>query len=90
MTSLKQAPNAEAIPLRPTIAPGVLEPVLQPWSISNRYYDAEVHFALHTVSRVYGPVFEGVPAVIVAWSEGEVRLLFLNAQAAPSRAARTS
>ena len=59
-------------PTGPTISPGQLEPIFHPWSISNRYYTADVHFALHTVNKVYGAVFEGVPAVIVAWTKGEV------------------
>lgn len=51
----------------------VAEPVFHPWSISNRYYSAKVHFALHSISKCYPAVFEGVPALIVAWSNGEVR-----------------
>lgn len=59
-------------PSGPTISLGQPEPIFHPWSISNRYYTANVHFALHTVNKVYGAVFEGVPAVIVAWTKGEV------------------
>ncbi|TEB40065.1 hypothetical protein FA13DRAFT_1769698 [Coprinellus micaceus] len=51
--------------------PDSKEPVCHPWSISNRYYTADVHFAIHTVSQVYGAVFSGTPAVIVAWTQGE-------------------
>ncbi|TFK24942.1 hypothetical protein FA15DRAFT_655477 [Coprinopsis marcescibilis] len=49
----------------------LVEPIFKPWTISNRYYNANVHFSLHTLSRVYPAVFEGVPALIVAWSKGE-------------------
>ncbi|KAJ2934485.1 hypothetical protein H1R20_g2593, partial [Candolleomyces eurysporus] len=65
ITALDKNPNG------PTLSPVPPEPVFHPWSISNRYYTANVHFALHTVNKVYGAVFEGVPAVIVAWTKGE-------------------
>ncbi|EDR13708.1 uncharacterized protein LACBIDRAFT_308990 [Laccaria bicolor S238N-H82] len=42
-----------------------------PWSISNRYYTADVHFAAHTLESVASHHVHGVPAVIFVWADGE-------------------
>jgi len=70
LKTLRKDTTSQDTPL--IVPPESKEPVYNPWSISNRYYTANVHFALHTASKVYGAVFEGVPAVIVAWTKGEV------------------
>ncbi|KAG2009569.1 hypothetical protein CC2G_012487 [Coprinopsis cinerea AmutBmut pab1-1] len=49
----------------------LVEPKFYPWTISNRYYTANVHFSLHSLSRTYPAVFEGIPALVVAWTHGE-------------------
>ena len=46
-----------------------------PWSITNRYYTADVHFAAHTLESVTSHHVHGVPAVIFVWADGEVRYL---------------
>ncbi|KAF6755821.1 hypothetical protein DFP72DRAFT_895318 [Ephemerocybe angulata] len=75
ITSLKRRHSGEeetgSSSNRPILPDNANEPVYYPWSISNRYYTANIHFALHTISQVYGAVFDGVPAVIVAWAKGE-------------------
>lgn len=46
-----------------------------PWSITNRYYTADVHFAAHTLESLTSHHVHGVPAVIFVWADGEVRYL---------------
>ncbi len=45
-----------------------------PWTITNKYYTADVHFETHEFEqfRVHHAV--GVPAIIYVWGPGEVRL----------------
>ncbi|KAF7299003.1 hypothetical protein MIND_00848500 [Mycena indigotica] len=41
------------------------------WTISNRYYSADVHFQAHTVSGLAPHHVRNVPAVIFVWPKGE-------------------
>lgn len=43
-----------------------------PWTIVNRYYTADVHFETRTFAEFVSHHASGVPAVIYAWSQGEV------------------
>lgn len=49
-----------------------------PWTISNKYYTADVHFSLYSVHEVQsgalgdGGELAGVPAVLYVWGAGEV------------------
>jgi hypothetical protein len=51
-------------------------PVKVPWTISNKYYSADVHFAAHTVHGLSPHHLKNVPAVIFVWAQGEVCLFF--------------
>ncbi|KAL1727168.1 hypothetical protein EV714DRAFT_217876 [Schizophyllum commune] len=42
-----------------------------PWTISNKYYSADVHFAPHAIHGLSPHRVQNVPAVIFAWSHGE-------------------
>ncbi|KAF7985561.1 hypothetical protein HWV62_3825 [Athelia sp. TMB] len=42
-----------------------------PWTISNRYYTADVHFSLHDAKAWSSLLAYGVPAVIFVWAHGE-------------------
>lgn len=52
-------------------APGGLIKI--PWTISNRYYSADVHFAVRTMHGMSPHEVQNVPAVIFVWAQGEVR-----------------
>lgn len=54
-------------------------PVKIPWTISNKYYSANVHFAAHTVNGLSTHHLRNVPAVIFVWGQGEVCLFLGNA-----------
>lgn len=43
-----------------------------PWTISNRYYTADVHFETRVVKEFAAHHASGVPAVIYVWSPGKV------------------
>ncbi|KAF8158904.1 hypothetical protein K438DRAFT_2025967 [Mycena galopus ATCC 62051] len=42
-----------------------------PWTLSNKYYSADVHFAAHTVTGLAPHTVRNVPAVIFVWAKGE-------------------
>ncbi|KAJ6559102.1 hypothetical protein DFH09DRAFT_519530 [Mycena vulgaris] len=42
-----------------------------PWTLSNKYYSADVHFAAHTVKGLSPYMVQNVPAVVFVWSKGE-------------------
>ena len=43
-----------------------------PWTITNRYYSALVHFAVHALHGLSAHQIQNVPAVIFVWAKGEV------------------
>lgn len=43
-----------------------------PWTISNKYYVADVHFEAHENKELTSHHAQSVPAVIFVWSHGEV------------------
>ena len=47
-----------------------------PWRISNKYYTADVHFECITIDGYLSRrnEFDGVPAVLIVWNRGQVRL----------------
>jgi len=48
-------------------------PLTVPWTITNRYYVADVHFSVWTGDRVFVELFERESAALVfVWTEGEV------------------
>jgi len=51
-------------------------PVKIPWTISNKYYSASVHFAAHTIHGLSPHHLQNAPAVIFVWAQGEVCLFF--------------
>ncbi|KAF7288544.1 hypothetical protein HMN09_01383400 [Mycena chlorophos] len=53
-----------------TVQNGLGESSRIPWTISNKYYSADVHFEAHTVSGL-APHMVDVPAVIYVWPKGE-------------------
>lgn len=46
-----------------------------PWTITNKYYTANIHFETHTFEQFGSHHASGVPAVIYVWSHGEVSIL---------------
>jgi hypothetical protein len=56
----------------PTQRSGLGESTRIPWTLSNKYYSADVHFAAHTITGLSPHVVRNVPAVIFVWSKGEV------------------
>ncbi|TFK40862.1 hypothetical protein BDQ12DRAFT_680186 [Crucibulum laeve] len=48
-----------------------------PWSIKNKYYSAEVHFASLAIPGLSSHLFTSVPAVIFIWTKGEVSPFFM-------------
>jgi hypothetical protein len=46
-----------------------------PWTIVNKYYTADVHFELREIREWNASHAEGVPAIVFAWSNGEVMYL---------------
>ncbi|GLB38378.1 putative alpha and gamma adaptin binding protein p34 [Lyophyllum shimeji] len=42
-----------------------------PWTITNRYYSALVHFAAHTMHGLSPHEFRNIPAVLFVWLQGE-------------------
>lgn len=52
-------------------------PLTVPWTITNKYYVADVHFSVWTVDKVFVELFERESAALVfVWTEGEVGLFF--------------
>lgn len=47
------------------------ELVKVPWTITNKYYSADVHFAAHTVDGLTPDLVRDVPAVVFVWVKGE-------------------
>jgi hypothetical protein len=43
-----------------------------PWTISNKYYAADVHFEIIPISEWSAKHVEGVPAILFVWEQGEV------------------
>lgn len=43
-----------------------------PWTITNKYYSADVHFAAYVVREFCAELLEGIPAVVFVWTRGEV------------------
>ena len=43
-----------------------------PWTISNKYYKAHVHFQAHEIRFWSSTLADGVPAIIFVWGSGEV------------------
>lgn len=52
----------------------VLSPDLAkiPWTIENKYYSADVHFAVHPMRGLAPYLLQNVPAVIFVWGSNEV------------------
>ncbi|KIY46740.1 hypothetical protein FISHEDRAFT_60138 [Fistulina hepatica ATCC 64428] len=42
-----------------------------PWTLSNKYYTADVHFSAHAIQGFSPHLLKEVPAVIFVWSHGE-------------------
>ncbi|KAK2465368.1 hypothetical protein APHAL10511_002722 [Amanita phalloides] len=42
-----------------------------PWTISNKYYSANVHFVAHTVRELNPNLIRDVPAMVFVWTKGE-------------------
>ena len=50
-------------------------PFTVPWTITNRYYTADVHFSAWTVDKLFAELFERQPPTVVfVWFDGEVSL----------------
>jgi len=43
-----------------------------PWTIENRYYSADVHFAVHSMRGLAPYVLQNVPAIIFVWESNKV------------------
>jgi hypothetical protein len=43
-----------------------------PWTIENKYYSADVHFAVHSMRGLAPYLLQNVPAVIFVWGSDEV------------------
>ncbi|KAJ7819381.1 hypothetical protein B0H14DRAFT_1356865 [Mycena olivaceomarginata] len=51
--------------------PGLGQSTRIPWTLSNKYYSADVYFAAHTVTGLAPHVVRNVPALIFVWAKGE-------------------
>jgi len=71
LTDVSRPPfQAESTPL--SLNPSV--PLTIPWTISNRYYTADVHFSVWTIDTLFPEVFaRQPPAVVFTWFEDEVK-----------------
>ncbi|KAF7314431.1 hypothetical protein MKEN_00915900 [Mycena kentingensis (nom. inval.)] len=50
---------------------GLAESASIPWSISNKYYSADVHFQAHSVTGLAPNATRNLPAMIYVWPKGE-------------------
>jgi hypothetical protein len=57
----------------PAPAPGEEDLRFEPWTIRNKYYSADVHFALVDTAGWRVRYAVGAPAVVYVWEEGTVR-----------------
>ncbi|KAJ6585073.1 hypothetical protein B0H19DRAFT_409305 [Mycena capillaripes] len=62
---------APAEPAPQTQPSGLGESTRIPWTLSNKYYSADVHFAAHTITGLSPHMVRNVPAVLFVWSKGE-------------------
>ena len=76
-TGLKSLTDASCPPFQAKSIPSSLSPSVPlaiPWTISNRYYTAEVHFSVWTIDTLFPEVFaRQPPAVVFTWFEDEVK-----------------
>lgn len=64
----------------PTPSSHTSGPVTVPYTISNRYYSADIHFAAYELQAVHAglfsldrsPDYKPPPAVVFVWIDGEV------------------
>ena len=64
----------------PTSSSRTSGPIIVPYTISNRYYSAEIHFAAYELQAVHAglfsldrsPDYKPPPAVVFVWIDGEV------------------
>lgn len=70
LKSLTDPLQAKSVPS--SLSPSV--PLTIPWTISNRYYIADVHFSVWTIDRLFPELFaRQPPAVVFTWFEDEVK-----------------
>ncbi|KAJ7025327.1 hypothetical protein C8F04DRAFT_1128524 [Mycena alexandri] len=62
---------AQPAPTPQPNASGLGESTRIPWTLSNKYYSADVHFAAHTITGLSPHVVRNVHAVIFVWSKGD-------------------
>lgn len=48
------------------------DPVKIPWTIENRYYSADVHFAVYPMRGLAPYILQNVPAIIFVWESNKV------------------
>ncbi|KAJ7095795.1 hypothetical protein B0H15DRAFT_827126 [Mycena belliarum] len=70
-TSALVSESPEQVPPAQPNPSGLGESTRIPWTISNKYYSADVYFAAHTVSGLSPHLVQNVPAVMFAWAKGE-------------------
>ncbi|CCM01544.1 uncharacterized protein FIBRA_03600 [Fibroporia radiculosa] len=68
--ALSKTPNP--VPSSEDVSAGIT-----PWTISNKYYSAVVHFQTRQVQQFRSSHAEGVPAVVFVWEKGESYREFL-------------
>ncbi|KAF8895331.1 hypothetical protein BD779DRAFT_1498926 [Infundibulicybe gibba] len=69
LRNIGATPSVADVSLQP---PGVSStPIKIPWVISNKYYSAHVHFAVHTIHGLSPHDVRNAPAVIFVWGNGE-------------------
>lgn len=51
-----------------------------PWTIKNKYYSADVHFAIHPMRGLAPYLLQNIPAVIFVWRDDEVSNCTLGSQ----------
>ncbi|KAJ7175946.1 hypothetical protein C8R46DRAFT_1080139 [Mycena filopes] len=73
ITSTSEASTSvlEPAPVSQPNPSGLGESTRIPWTLSNKYYSADVHFAAHTITGLSPHLVRNVPAVIFVWSKGE-------------------
>ncbi|KAG6814226.1 hypothetical protein H0H92_015341 [Tricholoma furcatifolium] len=71
-TESKFQPSAQPKTASESSEPSDPESLIKiPWTITNKYYSAPVHFAVRRIHGLGSHQLQNVPAIVFVWSEGE-------------------
>ncbi|KAF8627450.1 hypothetical protein AX17_006264 [Amanita inopinata Kibby_2008] len=66
------ATSETSVPVDGVVEPTVLGQLVKiPWTITNKYYSANVHLAAHTIHGLSPNQVRNIPAIIFVWCKGE-------------------